>query len=269
LRKDYLPDDGSGRDSDEAAFVERYWTAQWHNRQTPAASSVERSEEYRLMQPHLARMAPGSRILDGGCGLGQWTKFLSDRGFNVVGVDISHETIGRLQTLFPTLTFVREDLRATSFAAGSFDAYFSWGTFEHFEAGLGACIAEAARVLRSGGLLFASVPFQNWRLILRDARALERWDEHFDPARGYATALRFYQWRLTRPEFRRELEGHGFKVHAVRPIGKLTGAGRMLQWDLPIFAKGTRGYTIARRGLATVLPAAFISHMIFAVAERR
>lgn len=221
------------------------------------------------MRPFLDRLEPGSRILDGGCGMGEWTACLAGQGFKVVGVDIRARTIERLIAWFPHLQFVRADLRDTHFEPRSFDAYFSWGTFEHFEAGLAGCVAEAHRILKPGGWLFVSVPYQNWRLILRESRLLERWDESFDRRAGYGTPQRFYQWRLTRPELRRKLELHGFKVHSTTPVDKLTGAGRMLQSDLPpLFVKGSRPYNAACKALALVTPAWFISHMILAVAER-
>jgi SAM-dependent methyltransferase len=186
-----------------------------------------------------------------------------------VGLDLSVEIIDKLKIRFPACQFVRGDIRQTGFETGSFDAYFSWGAFEHFENGLGDCLSEAHRILRPGGWLFISVPFENWRHILRDAGALERWDEHFDRAAGYRQPLRFYQWRLTRPELKRELELHGFRTEMVTPINKLQGVGRWLQWDFRVFRKDTRPYFAARRALAAVMPASYVSHMILAVAERR
>jgi SAM-dependent methyltransferase len=270
MRKDYLPASAEDAAADDVAFVERYWTAQWKDHASqPDLSALSRREEFRVMQPFLAGLPQGSRILDGGCGLGEWTIFLAQQGFDTTGVDISETIVDRLQRWCPGRAFVRADLRRTDFETGAFDAYFSWGAFEHFENGLGECLAEAHRLVRPGGWLFVSVPFDNWRLILRDARALERWDENFDPKLGYRQPQRFYQWRLTRPELQRELELHGFNVHTIRPIGKLAGAGRMLQWDLRLFPKGSRAYYVARRALAAALPASFISHMILAAAERR
>ncbi|MDA1166442.1 MAG: class I SAM-dependent methyltransferase [Planctomycetota bacterium] len=270
MRKDYLPVDAAASSLEEAAFVERFWTEQWQNRDSPPdVSAIARREEYRLMAPHLRGLPSGSRILDGGCGLGEWTVFLAQQGFDVTGLDISEATIARLATWFPTASFRHGDLRRTDFPDASFDAYFSWGTFEHFENGLGDCLTEASRIVRRGGWLFVSVPFQNWRLVLRDARALEHWDEEFDAQSGYRTPQRFYQWRLTREELRRELELHGFSVLGVTPVGKLTGVGRMLQWGFPLFAKGSRPYAMASRVGALVLPASYVSHMILAVAKRR
>ena len=124
-------------------------------------------------------------------------------------------------------------------------------------------------MVRPGGWLFISVPFQNWRCIVRDGRRLERWDEGFDPDGGYRQPHRFYQWRLTRPELQRELELHGFRTESITPINKLSGVGRWLQWDFRVVRPNTRAYFIARRAFAAVLPDAYICHMLLAVGQKR
>lgn len=270
MRKDYVPVVEAAVTDDETSFVERYWTDVWKNHdQPPDLSALARREEYRIIRPFLAKLSQGSRILDGGCGLGEWTVFFAQQGFDAVGLDLSAEIVDKLKNRFPACQFVRGDLRQSGFETGSFAACLSWGAFEHFENGLGDCLAEACRILRPGGWLFISVPFDNWRHILRDARPLERWDEGFDPKVGYRQTHRFYQWRLTRPELRRELELHGFRTEIVTPISKLQGVGRWLQWDFRVFRQNTRAYFAARRAFAAVMPAAYVSHMLLAVAERR
>ncbi len=270
MRKDYISVTGDAHADDETSFVERFWTDNWkiHGEQ-PDLSALEQREEYLLMQPYLNRLPKGSRILDGGCGLGEWTVFLGQRGFDAVGIDLSAATVQLLETRFPERQWVRGDIRQTGFETASFDACFAWGTFEHFENGLGDCLNEVHRVLRPGGWLFISVPFQNWRHTLKDMKPLERWDESFDAARGYTAPHRFYQWRFTRPELKRELELRGFRTESVTPIGKAAGVGRWLQWDLPVFKKGTRGFAIARRAFSMILPGVYVNHMLLAVAERR
>jgi len=270
MRKDYVAVDDAALETDDTRFVEQYWSAVWKDHeQPPDLSNMAQRDEFRIMRPYLAELPRGSRILDGGCGLGEWTVFLSQQGFEMVGMDLDANVVRKLHDWFPACHFVRGDIRDTGFDAGSFDAYFSWGVFEHFERGLGDCLKEAHRILRPGGWLFISVPFHNWRHTLRDSRRLDRWDSAFDPRDGYRQAQRFYQWRLTRPELQRELELHGFKTAEVTPVHKLTGVGRWLQWDLRLFRKNSQAYYAARRAAAALIPATYISHMILAVGHRR
>jgi len=180
----------------------------------------------------------------------------------------SERTIAHLKDVLPGNEWRCGDIRHTQLPAASFDAYLSWGTFEHFECGLGECIDEAYRILKPGGYLFVSVPFQNWRHIVRDSGSLERWDATFDPVRGATRPQRFYQWRFTRPELKRELEIRGFRVELVRPSDRMEGVMRWLQWDVRILKTGGLAFAIARRVLARLLPASFVSHMIVAVARK-
>ena len=53
------------------------------------------------MHSVLSQLPRGSLILDGGCGMGEWTVFLAQQGFDVTGLDISEATIARLGTWFP------------------------------------------------------------------------------------------------------------------------------------------------------------------------
>ena len=263
MRKDYEPASLHPAAQGERAFLEEFWTRHWETAGRAAPpESVTRREEYRLMEPYLRRLPPTGRLLDGGCGLGEWTVYLTGRGFEVVGLDLSQATIERLSAAWPQCRFVCGDIRQTGFPDASFDAYFSWGTFEHFEQGMGECIVEAYRLLKPGGWLFISVPFHNWRLILRDARRLPA------PADGAAGVRRFYQWRLTGPELRHELEIRGLRVQAIKAIAKDQGVHRWLQWDVRLWREGTLPFAVARRALSLVMPSRFISHMIWAAAQK-
>ena len=149
MRKDYAPISSNGTVEEEIHFVERFWTERWeaHSR-LPRVEGVAQREEYKMMLPFLSSLPTGSRILDAGCGMGEWTVFLTNQGFEVVGLDVSERTISRLRGLLPTYHFVHGDIRRMDFATGSFDACFSWGVFEHFENGLGDCINEVHRILK-------------------------------------------------------------------------------------------------------------------------
>lgn len=268
MRKDYIP--AEGHSADETAFVEKFWTDKWKNLDGPRdLSRITSQEEYRLMKPYVDRMPKGSRMLDAGCGLGEWTVLFGQQGYEAVGLDLSVDTVKFLQERFPAHQFVCGDIRKTSFEAESFDACFAWGTFEHFENGLGDCLNEVHRVMAPGGKLFISVPFHNWRLLLRDRRPLQSWDPDFSPVNGYQTPRRFYQWRFTVRELEAELEMRGFRVHSITPIHKASGVGRWMQWDFRLFKPKTRAFAWARSVFSRIMPAQYVSHMIMAIAERK
>jgi SAM-dependent methyltransferase len=259
MRKDYLAT--SDAHGDETAFVEDYWTRVWEREGGPkgAMERIPKKDEYRIMAPYLDSLAPGARILDGGCGLGDWVLALTKRGFSVVGMDISRQTVSQLQERFPETPFVAGDIRATAFADGEFDVYYSWGVFEHFEAGPQDCLKEAWRILKPGGLLFISVPLDNLRQAVLGSLA---------NASEAKANMRFYQYRFTRAELGREIGMAGFELADIHPIHKRQGVLRSLHHEL-----GLRYEWFLTKALsalvAPVIPGWAIAHMTLAVARKR
>ncbi|MFQ5904396.1 MAG: class I SAM-dependent methyltransferase [Candidatus Binatia bacterium] len=269
MKKDYVIVSPEEASVDETAFVENFWTKRWDDkRHLPKAELLPRTEQYHIVQPFLRTLPPHSRILDGGCGMGEWTVFLTNQGFDAVGIDISRRTISRLNELLPGYQFLCGDVRHTNFTDASFDAYFPRGTFENFENGLEQCVNEAHRILKPGGILFGIVPFQNWWHILRDTKALHRWDHTYDRRHRYRQAQRFYQWRLTKPELQRELELRGFRVLQITTVDKRYGVTCWMHANLRSLKKGTKLFSLVRRMLIPIMPAWYISHMILAVAQK-
>jgi SAM-dependent methyltransferase len=269
MKKDYVPV-GNCVDGDEADFVADFWSEKWESQaELPKPESVPGREEFRRMLPYLRGLPLGSRILDAGCGLGDWTVYLSGLGYDVVGLDLSKPTVSRLQAAYPQCEFTAGDLRAAPFADGSFAACFSWGAFEHFELGPTECIREARRLLRPMGILFLTVPYQNWRHLVREASSHYRWDETLSPheiARLPAGGFRFYQWRFTPADVRQQLEMQGFEVLALRPIHAAEGLSRALQLDMHL-RPGSTAFRVTRAMLAPLLSARLLGHMLFAAAR--
>jgi SAM-dependent methyltransferase len=262
VRRDDRPLDLTEGES-EIAAIESQWTRIWEAQGGPQgrAERIRRREEFAIMWPHVARLPKGSRLLDGGCGLGDWVVWLTRAGYPTLGLDVSRATIGRLKTMFPEMDFAVGDIRATGLPDASFDAYFSWGTFEHFEEGFGRVAGEAFRVLKPGGLLFVSTPFHNLRHALY-AILREPWRRA-----PQQKATRFYQWRLTRSELAAELARRGFAVDDVRIIHKRQGLQRWLQGNFRLDPG-----TLVSKGLGVLLypfvPKVLIGHMILAVARK-
>jgi ubiquinone/menaquinone biosynthesis C-methylase UbiE len=260
-RDDRAYDPSEGRD--EIAAIEVQWTRIWETQGGPQgrAGRIKRREEFKIMWPYVQKLPTGSRLLDGGCGMGDWVLWLTRAGYPTIGLDVSKVTIGKLKEMFPDMEFAVGDIRATGLPADSIDAYFSWGTFEHFEEGFGPVVTEAFRVVKPGGLLFVSTPFVN----LRHAISATLKDKWRLPAQK--TPTRFYQWRLTRGELATILARHGFAVDDVKIIHKRQGLQRWLQQTF-----GLDATSLPAKGLAVLLspfvPKVLIGHMILAIARK-
>lgn len=90
----------------------------------------------------------GLRVLDLGCGKGRFAVRLRAGGARVVGLDLSESMLAAA----PPVDRVRGSARRLPFAAGVFDAVVAVEVLEHLDT-VGPVLAEAARVLRPGGVL--------------------------------------------------------------------------------------------------------------------
>ncbi len=100
----------------------------------------------------LAKLCPGGRIVDVGCGYGATTGLLAELGFDAVGVDMERDTVVAAAAAYPAARFVKGDACALPFGDE-----FAGGLFIECVLSLvpdaAKAVAEAARVLRCGGSL--------------------------------------------------------------------------------------------------------------------
>ena len=110
------------------------------------------------------RFDPSMRLLDAGCGAGRNLVYFLREGYNVCGVDTSHDAIERVRSLARTLApqlpeenFRREPVERMSFEDESFDAVLSSAVlhFARDEAHWLAMLREMWRVLKPGGIFFS------------------------------------------------------------------------------------------------------------------
>lgn len=69
----------------------------------------------------LNKLKPRSKILDVGSGPGQFTKYMTERGFDVVGIDYSREMLTTAKKMVPNGDFKFMDMRSLDFADQGFD----------------------------------------------------------------------------------------------------------------------------------------------------
>ena len=107
-----------------------------------------------LLRHHLGGR-PLRDVLDAGCGAGGFLAPLRSLGARVVGADAEPEALRLSAARHAPL--VRARCERLPFADASFDLVCLFDVLEHLDDDR-AAVREAARVLRPGGLLFASVP---------------------------------------------------------------------------------------------------------------
>jgi SAM-dependent methyltransferase len=168
---------------------------------------LEECEQEWVRDVLLRHLPRGGLIVDAGCGSGKWPIYLRRRGYRVVGIEISRDGCALARAGEPGLDLLQCDARQAAVKGGSVDAIVSLGVIEHDEAGPGAALAEAHRMLRPGGLLIVAVPFDNpWRRCLHN-RLLDRATRR---RRAAGQRLAFTEYRFSARELRRYLVAAGF-----------------------------------------------------------
>jgi SAM-dependent methyltransferase len=93
--------------------------------------------------------APPAHVLDLGCGAARTTVVLQERGYRVVGVDLSSGLLAEAHAMHPNLRLARGDATQLSFADERFDCIYPRESRV-------ACLVETWRVLRRGGVFLIS-----------------------------------------------------------------------------------------------------------------
>jgi ubiquinone/menaquinone biosynthesis C-methylase UbiE len=103
-----------------------------------------------------AHVGRGTRLLDVGCGSGLALLIARDRGADVGGIDISPGLLGIARERLPDADLREGDMEILPFGDAAFDAVVGINAFQ-FAGDPRRALAEAARVLRPGGRLVASL----------------------------------------------------------------------------------------------------------------
>jgi 2-polyprenyl-6-hydroxyphenyl methylase/3-demethylubiquinone-9 3-methyltransferase len=161
------------------------------------------------------------RVLDVGCGEGQFASALIRAGAEVLALDAAPEAARRALARNPGLDVRVADCEAQlPLADASFDVVWAGETIEHI-ADTAGCVSELRRVLRSGGVLLLSTPAHGALTRLRLGLGRRAFEAHFDPRSDH---LRFY----TRRALYDLLVGFRFEEVEVLAAGGVPGARPLL-----------------------------------------
>jgi SAM-dependent methyltransferase len=164
----------------------------------------------------LAELRPGERVLDLGCGAGEFTAQLAAAGASVVGVEVAEAALARARARHPGVEFRLVPIGGPlPFEDGAFQLVWASEVIEHV-ADTAPWLSEVRRVLAPGGRLLLTTPSHGrLRLALGGI-------EQFSPPLG--DHLHLY----SRRSLRSLLEEFGFGEVNVRAGGGLPLVRRML-----------------------------------------
>jgi SAM-dependent methyltransferase len=98
--------------------------------------------------PHLLEFLPkNGKVLEAGCGLGRYVKYLADEGYDIVGIELSGDAVRVVKRKTPELRLIQGDVLRLPFRTASIDGIISLGVIEHFIEGCDGPLREMHRVL--------------------------------------------------------------------------------------------------------------------------
>lgn len=190
-----------------------FWEENWE------ASHFEQSVKFCSVDPLRPLFEkysrPGSLMLEGGCGMGQYLAFYNAKKRRVVGLDFAQQALKTIRKRLGQLPLCGGDVSSLPFADETFDLYYSGGVVEHFEGGAESSLLEACRVLKKDGYLLISVPYfsplrsilypfkkDNWKKV--EATIVEE--------DGLNSGKKFFQYAYKTSEFEKMLSVAGLRV---------------------------------------------------------
>lgn len=183
--------------------------------------------------PYIEKYTPKpSKILESGAGAARYVKYLHDRGWDVVGLELLPETVQQVKQHWPELNMVEGDVADSPFSEGEFDGMISIGVVEHWVDGPEAPLKEMYRTLKPGGYAYITVPCHNvvrrikhriwWHQLVTNPRGTAAWlikgkQRPNRLKKGYKYFVHtpygpFFEYRMTPKEFASELKNVGFEI---------------------------------------------------------
>jgi ubiquinone/menaquinone biosynthesis C-methylase UbiE len=164
------------------------------------------------------KIEPNSKVLELGCGPGNLSHVLAGAGHTVLGVDKSSKMLKRARKGKSSAEFQEADALALPFSDNSFDVVIMASLY-NIVPDSAALLAEAKRVVRSGGLISVLFPTPDFTVARADALAARQKAKGFSAAAMLLWAsvgrklerkvvqASFVEGGLARVESRRYLEG--------------------------------------------------------------
>lgn len=154
-------------DNETRKTIESYdMTAkQYYENVKDKKTSLKILDEFSQLLPN------GSKVLDAGCGPGIHVKKFYEKGFDVVGTDLSEKMIEMAKKRVPDAEFHVMDIKDLRFDNEVFDAVWMNFTLIHVKkSNMPMALWGISRILKPGGLLFLGLKMGKGECMIKDER---------------------------------------------------------------------------------------------------
>lgn len=154
--------------------------------------------DIKYLDKFLSLLPRKAKILDVGCGPGNFTKYFLEKGFSTEGIDLSTEMLKIARKMVPKSTFKVMDMRKLKYPHKSFDGLCIAYSLYHVPSNQTTCVLkEFYRVLKPRGIMI---------LMLQKGKGEGIIPEPFDPKRKMF--FKYFQEK----EIKNLLKKSGFKI---------------------------------------------------------
>jgi 2-polyprenyl-3-methyl-5-hydroxy-6-metoxy-1,4-benzoquinol methylase len=191
----------------------RYYECYWKQGTDVSDGDVTTQQRKRSVLETLAfYLKPSDKVLDLGCGGGQFTQAISEAGYETSGADISERSLDLARKRFPGGHFFLLNPEGTIPSPDEiYAAVWCSEVIEHI-LDVNSFLLEIRRVLKPGGVLILTTPYHGFlkNLLI----VLLKFDRHFDPEGPH---IRFFD----RKGLERCLGKNGFTPVSFQGIGRI------------------------------------------------
>ncbi|MGR3292442.1 MAG: class I SAM-dependent methyltransferase [Candidatus Scalindua sp.] len=227
-----------------------YWDKHWQTDRFLEKVTVSKNNRFvKKFTKKLLQL--GSKVIEGGCGIGLNVLGLRYLGFDVYGVDFAENTISKIKEAFPDLKVSVQDVRRLDFPDNFFDGYWSLGVIEHFWEGYEEILSETERVIKERGYLFLSFPYLS---------PLRKFKIKFGVYASFERNQRtnnFYQFVLDAEKVKADVEKYGFKLVLKHPFDATKGLKDEISIIKPFLQKLYNNQSIVSKGLRFLVSTLF------------
>lgn len=174
-----------GQNAETRGSIDQYYERYWELPEEYDDPTT--AQRQALWTRHVTTLPKGARVLDVGCGRGEFCAFFASLGLTPMGTDISSQAVEFARRQHPQIPFeacVVETLLPRH--AGAFDAVFSSEVIEHlFD--VATFLESIHALLKPGGLLVLTTPYHG--LIKNITLDLLNYAGHYNPLGQH---IRFY-----------------------------------------------------------------------------